>query len=160
MMSAWLKECVGRSAYQISRTAPGLRGYLRSIGLRMNQEWCGRDQAQVFVPDGQRIQLTHLDESYLAFEWFWKGWQYYEPVFVLLFLEMLQSRDAFIDIGANIGYYSLIAARVRPDVKVVAFEPNPRLFGFLSENIKANEFAIKAEPMAADEGSDALELRR
>jgi FkbM family methyltransferase len=45
----------------------------------------------------------------------------------------------FLDIGANIGIYSLIAANIVGEQgKVYSFEPSPREFGRLIENVKLN----------------------
>ena len=46
-----------------------------------------------------------------------------------------------VDIGANIGYYTLIFAQlVGNSGKVFAFEPDPKNFEYLQKNIKLNEF--------------------
>lgn len=47
----------------------------------------------------------------------------------------LQTGQCFIDIGANFGLYSVLAANiVGPSGKVVAFEPVPKTFDFLRRN--------------------------
>jgi FkbM family methyltransferase len=51
-------------------------------------------------------------------------------------LNILKSGSVFFDIGANIGIYSLSAAKL--GAKVFAFEPNPRVFADLESNIKLN----------------------
>lgn len=44
-----------------------------------------------------------------------------------------------LDIGANIGYFSIVAGKVVGDSgKVFAFEPYPSTFEFLNKNIKTN----------------------
>ncbi len=45
----------------------------------------------------------------------------------------------FLDIGANIGKYSIIMAK-NPDVKVIAFEPEPSNLKALRSNIALNSF--------------------
>jgi FkbM family methyltransferase len=46
-----------------------------------------------------------------------------------------------VDIGANVGYYTLLAAkRVGSHGKVYAFEPEPRNFELLMENIRLNSY--------------------
>lgn len=48
---------------------------------------------------------------------------------------------AVLDVGANIGYFTLIAASlVGEEGKVVAFEPEPSHFGLLNRNVKANRY--------------------
>jgi FkbM family methyltransferase len=51
----------------------------------------------------------------------------------------LRPRDTFVDIGANVGYHSLLASRsVGPTGRVFAFEASPTIFGMLALNLAAN----------------------
>ena len=53
--------------------------------------------------------------------------------------ELVRSGDVVIDVGANIGYMSLIAAReAGPTGRVVAIEPARRAFSLLAENARRN----------------------
>jgi FkbM family methyltransferase len=48
----------------------------------------------------------------------------------------------FYDLGANIGFFSLMAARiVGPQGRVVSFEADPEIAGRLRENLARNQFA-------------------
>lgn len=48
--------------------------------------------------------------------------------------------DLVVDVGANIGEYSIMAAKmVGKKGKIIAFEPNPEAFWLLQENIKLNQ---------------------
>jgi FkbM family methyltransferase len=54
-------------------------------------------------------------------------------------LEALVPGDTFIDVGANIGYYTVLAAsRVLPGGTVVAIEPVPATASQLARNLRAN----------------------
>jgi len=54
-------------------------------------------------------------------------------------LNNLESGDIFVDIGANIGYYTILAARlIGIDGKVFAIEPVPQTLKVLRFNIKLN----------------------
>lgn len=51
----------------------------------------------------------------------------------------LRRGDVVIDVGANIGYYSLLASRrVGPTGRVIAFEPVPSISQSLATNLKLN----------------------
>ena len=54
----------------------------------------------------------------------------------------------FIDIGANIGYYSVVAAKL-PNVRVLAFEPSPHETKRLLHNVQINGLEnVKLYPTA------------
>lgn len=53
--------------------------------------------------------------------------------------------DTFVDVGANMGYYSIkIGSRLGPSGRVFSFEPNPVTFGFLRDNVGVNAFEDRA----------------
>jgi FkbM family methyltransferase len=54
---------------------------------------------------------------------------------------VLHPGDAFLDIGANIGYFTVFGAtQVGGTGHVHAFEPNPRTFDVLARNVRLNTF--------------------
>jgi FkbM family methyltransferase len=55
------------------------------------------------------------------------------------FLRALKPGNTFVDAGANIGYYTVIAGRLLGDKgKVYAFEPEPKNFAMLQKNVRLN----------------------
>jgi FkbM family methyltransferase len=63
----------------------------------------------------------------------------YEPVKQQRIAEALQPGDVFYDVGANVGFYTLLASRVvGPSGLVVAFEPLPRNLVFLRRHVQLN----------------------
>lgn len=64
-------------------------------------------------------------------------------------VEVLRPEDTFLDLGAHIGYFSLVASsRCR---EVIAVEPMPQNFDLLRKNIELNEARnIEAIPVAVD----------
>jgi len=63
----------------------------------------------------------------------------YEPTETDLIKSILKPGMTFVDIGANIGYYSILASKcVGENGKVFCFEPAPSNFSFLQKNIEAN----------------------
>ena len=88
---------------------------------------------------------------------FWYG--YYEKEVGDLLKKMLRPNDVFIDIGANIGYFSLLAATFSPSVKVISFEPVKDLFKKMTKNISINDSKkIMAINAAVGEMNEEREL--
>lgn len=63
----------------------------------------------------------------------------WEPVITEYLKHNLKSGDTFIDIGANVGYYSLLASRIVGSTgRVFAIEASPSIFTALQDNIHRN----------------------
>jgi FkbM family methyltransferase len=67
----------------------------------------------------------------------------------------LRRGQVFIDVGANIGYYTLLASRiVGSDGRVVAIEPLPRNITFLERHIRLNDAGnVMVVPLACSDTS-------
>jgi FkbM family methyltransferase len=62
-----------------------------------------------------------------------------EPAVQETLLRSLSAGDAFFDLGANVGFFSLLASRqVGPEGKVTAFEPDPEIAERLRQTIERN----------------------
>jgi FkbM family methyltransferase len=70
----------------------------------------------------QTLQLDITDHSALH-EFFYGSTLRYEPLFTEHLLGRLTRGHVFVDVGANIGYFSVIAARL--GARAIAFEPHP-----------------------------------
>jgi FkbM family methyltransferase len=65
----------------------------------------------------------------------------YELDTVDVFRKIVKPGMSVVDIGAHVGYYTLLAARlVGPDGRVYAFEPNPEVYEILVRNIEVNGY--------------------
>lgn len=65
----------------------------------------------------------------------------HEPLGTEIVKREIKRGDVVLDIGANIGYYTLIFAKlVGEEGKIFAFEPDPDNFALLNKNIKENKF--------------------
>jgi len=60
-------------------------------------------------------------------------------------INTFSAEDILFDVGANIGLYSLLAAK--RGTKVVAFEPEPQNFAVLTANVYLNELADRIIPL-------------
>jgi len=81
----------------------------------------------------------------------------YEPKETALILKLLSSSRNFVDVGANLGYYTCLAAkRVQ---KVYSFEPEPRALDLLKRNVALNKFSnVTIFPEAVSDTEDTVEL--
>jgi FkbM family methyltransferase len=84
----------------------------------------------------------------------------YEPDSIGMVSEHLGAGATFIDVGADIGYYSLKAAPiVGPAGHVIAIEPNPEALGRLRVNLSASKANVVAvAPVACSDAEGVLEL--
>lgn len=79
----------------------------------------------------------------------------WEPYETAITLGHLQAGDVYVDVGANIGYYTLVAAaRVGAQGKVFAYEPDTANFELLKTNIALNNLKqVQAFPLALHDTS-------
>lgn len=83
----------------------------------------------------------------------------YEPYETQLILRQAKVDDVVVDIGANIGYYTvLLADKVEKTGKVYAFEPDKINFEILKKNIEVNNLK-NVEIINAAVGSKAGRLK-
>jgi len=84
----------------------------------------------------------------------------WEPEETNIVMGLLRKGDVFVDIGANIGYFTLLASdAVGSAGKVFAFEPDPRNFRLLRKNIETNRCEnVRLEAKAIVEACKPLTL--
>ena len=86
--------------------------------------------------DGLRLRCYHDSRSASA-ALYCGLYDYDEMNFLLRFL---QNGDSFLDIGANIGIYTLLAARQTPAGQIYSVEALPKNAVRLKENLSLNQF--------------------
>ena len=65
----------------------------------------------------------------------------HEEFTTALFRKIVKEGDVVVDLGANIGYFTLLAAKlVGKKGKIYAFEPEPRNYQYLIRNIRLNGY--------------------
>jgi FkbM family methyltransferase len=78
-------------------------------------------------------ETTEILQQYLYYFGLW------EPSVTRCVARTLQPGDVFVDVGANVGYYTLLAAQcVGRAGRVVAVEPAQQLFSALEQNVIRN----------------------
>ena len=93
------------------------------------------------------IRLKTNQTNYVTHQIFWEGWKKFE--YSELFVDLIKKIDVFYDIGANVGYYSLLAATVNKRIRVVGFEPAYGPLHYFKMNKELNKLMnINIEPIA------------
>ncbi len=74
----------------------------------------------------------------------------------------LRPGDTFVDIGANIGLFTLIAASiVGPEGRVWSFEPTPETFARLTRNVQTNAFDnVGCHQLAVSDSIGEMEITK
>lgn len=62
----------------------------------------------------------------------------YESELEQMMEKLLSAKSTMLDIGANIGWYSLRLAKKIPGLRVFSFEPAPATYGYLTKNLALN----------------------
>ena len=90
-------------------------------------------------------------------------WMYlgaFEPKETAVVKGWLRPGMTFLDVGANFGYFTLLAAsRVGPSGRVVAVEPSPLAAGRLAENVRANSLSrVEVHQLGLSDTAGSLDL--
>jgi FkbM family methyltransferase len=143
------------------RDRPDFRRHpLRALGRRVwwHLRWrlTGRLWTRTWQ-DGLKIALPKGGPAALIY---YQG--HSEPETAALVRALLAPGMAFVDVGAHIGEYTLLAARrVGESGEVHAFEPDARVHEVLVENIRLNglERIVRSHPWAVSDADGEADLR-
>lgn len=132
----------------LSLVIPAIRGYIRYLPIRFGKPRAWRAVSMhhygleppkwdftartIF---GSQVSANTRDtiSKYIYYFGVW------EPNLTHWIRRRLSPGDVFIDVGANIGYFTLLASRLVGDSgKVVAVEALPAIFAALENNLKIN----------------------
>lgn len=129
-------------------------------------EWQSSGSAGIETIEGNFLKVRVLNEFYLWVDsrdvsltpclvenGFWESW------ITTWLMNNLSAGDTFIDIGANVGYYSVLANRlVGREGRVVAYEPNPALVKLLERTKYDNNANFVIRPVACADKRGMLTL--
>jgi FkbM family methyltransferase len=97
-----------------------------------------RNGVSVPLPNEKRLKLVKDAGVGFASAIYWNGFDSYEPSTSKTLRFFFDRVTSFVDVGANIGFYSLLAGLWNPRLRITAFEPVPETFQHLEANILAN----------------------
>lgn len=95
---------------------------------------------KIILPDGQFIKLFSKGDDLIPTQVYWSGFDGYEYS-ISPFYYLAKKLNTVVDIGANIGYYSLVAAVANPNCNVFSFEPVQRIAERFDNQVKINKFS-------------------
>lgn len=118
---------------------PSINRFLRAINKRLSfatdfrlppsgiiRVQAGRDNS---------FRMATNQTSFVTRVLYYSGSEAFE--YTTLFTKLIPKCNTFIDVGANTGYYSILAGKVS-DATVYCFEPSPGPFHYLKKNIEIN----------------------
>lgn len=112
--------------------------FLLSIYKKVYSLMAKKGEVKVTIPFGLKLLVAAKDYG-LGMYLRTKG--EFEPLQTKLFLESLTEGMTVFDIGANVGYYTVLASKmVGAKGKVYAFEPDPNSVKLLKKNIMLNNY--------------------
>jgi FkbM family methyltransferase len=95
------------------------------------------------------LRLWSRGDDWISNQVFWRGWAAHERETANVFFQLAKEAQATIDIGAYVGYYSLLAAHANRFGRVVAVEPLPAIYARLLRHVKLNTLSNVECLMAA-----------
>ncbi len=136
-----LVSAIGRIGGWFARTRigriPGAKAIYR---LLIELAWLWPSETIVKI-EGSKMYLNPRERSPMrtAFRAYLRAAK--EPLTTKMFKGALSEGNVVVDIGANIGYFTLLASRlVGKSGRVYAFEPEPTNWYFLRKNIELNRY--------------------
>lgn len=148
-------ELILRRAVNIAQKTGLIRSnFVRKVGRKVTR-WLLPEEVEIKIGRSKMLVNPKTDG-----EWYIYGYEGAEKGVRDVIRDSLSKGDCFVDVGAFIGYYSILAREyVGKEGKIIAFEPNPFNYQKLRKNIELNSFTnVVAENMALADKEGSLKL--
>lgn len=86
---------------------------------------------------GTQFHLHTNQTCYVTKVLYYEGVDNYE--FTPVMTSLIKKSNIFFDIGANIGYFSVLGAKLNPEIQIYSFEPSKGPLHYLKKNIVSNQ---------------------
>ena len=140
----------------VSRALP-LPGYLKDRALERLKPWIAYAEGpQSCRRRGVNLEIRNARELVQQRIYFHGYFDYWLTRRVE---SILKPGDLFVDIGANIGWQTLMAGRL--GARVISFEPSPNVFDHLQRNVSLNQFSsveLRSVALSDHEGEAVMTL--
>ncbi len=107
---------------------------------------------RIRLPNGQLVATPSPDETMFLYR------QIFEEDEYARFGIRIGPGDLVVDVGANIGLFSLWAHGRAPGVRVLAIEPNPDVLPYLRLNLELNDVPAQVVPVAVTDRAGTATL--
>ena len=77
--------------------------------------------------------------AYVTVRIFWHGYKSFE--YSLIFIDLIKKIKTFFDVGANIGYYTILGGSINKNLKIISFEPSDGACQYVKNNIILNNLS-------------------
>lgn len=141
-------ECIAKLFRSINSRLVGEKRFIiqkllkasYGISVLFHHQGIGKKNHFVLIDNFDSTLNLKINTSWtMGFSIFWSG---FHELRELLFLhKFLKPEMVLVDAGANMGEYSLFAAKRLTQGRVLAFEPLPKMLNLLNENIRLNNFS-------------------
>ncbi len=113
-----------------------LKEYYCRVSRKIAEKGILENRCVVTTSDDFQLLVNKTDG--ISWRIYYTG--YHERTVGQVIKDTLKEGDVFVDVGANIGYFSIMASRrVGSSGKVIAFEASPQTSQFLRDNIELND---------------------
>ena len=150
---SWLKA-LARPPLRLASSIPGFKPLLRQISTRTRRaRWLFRSfpvegRIVVAAPGGASLLYQSTNRDFIGRDLHWFGWDGFEPETTGVFLALARHARGVVDVGANTGFYTLLAGIANETSRIVAIEPVPRVCDLLRSNIELNHLSHRCEIVA------------
>jgi len=120
----------------------GLKGIFDATGLKSEfviRHLHRMGTVECDLPNRRKLRVWSKADDWVSNQLYWRGWQGYEPETASLFLQYASRSNVTIDVGAYVGFFTLLAAHANPAGRVFSFEPLAPVYDRLRRNIELNE---------------------
>ena len=157
LIKYWIEICVAKTFAFVFRRVENqiVRRHLIDDVYDRYIDW-RRLELSARTSFGSKMRLTLPDsiQTHILLTGQW------EPTITALISSALKPGDIFLDVGANVGYDTLLASHCVGDKgKVYSFEASPRIFERLRENVEINRCTnVRLFNIAVSDGPGAVSV--
>jgi FkbM family methyltransferase len=131
-----------RENYYVSAILAALakpaHGACRKLAVQLERK-IKKNGVAIRLPNGRTMRLGRDSGVTIASLLFWNGLDSFEPHTSRTLRFFFERAATFIDVGANYGFYSILAGLWNPNLRVIAFEPVPQIYEALNRNLALNQ---------------------